>query len=330
MPASHSEAYYNERQAILLSAVVGVVLLALKFSAYALTGSSAVFSDALESIVNVLASGLALYAIILAHAPADDEHPYGHGKIEFLSAAFEGGLMLLASVVIFFKAVEQFVHQPKLNGLGAGLILLLIAMLVNGLVGGYLVRAGKKSGSIALEADGWHLLSDAITSGAVLIALGVVKVTGWYYLDPIVAILVAVYIVIVALSLLRRSVAGLMDQQDMNDTRAITAILDSHTGPEGKSPCICSYHKLRHRHSGRYHWVDFHILVPPGLNVDEGHRIASSIEYEIEQMLGVGNATAHVEPCQCAEATSPCGKSPGHCGEAPKDQITSSKEAPNG
>lgn len=302
--------YLNERRAITISATVGILLLAIKFTAYALTGSSAIFSDALESIVNVLASGFALYAIILAHAPADDEHPYGHGKVEFLSAGFEGGLMLLASVVIFFKAVEQMVQKPKLEELGLGLILLIAAMVVNGLVGGYLVRAGRKSGSITLEADGWHLLSDAITSGAVLGALGIIRLTGWNYLDPIAAIGVAGYIVFVAFGLLKRSAAGLMDRQDEDDARAIAAILDAHMGASGKEPQICSYHKLRHRHSGRYHWVDFHIMVPPQLNVDEGHRIASSIEYEIEQMLGVGNATAHVEPCKEENCTGcPANKS---------------------
>jgi len=308
MPSIKSESYRHERKAITISAVVGVVLLILKFAAYALTGSAAIFSDALESIVNVLASGFALYAIILAHAPADEEHPYGHGKIEFLSAGFEGGLMLLASAVIFFKAVEQFVRRPKLEDLGAGLILLVVAMVVNGLVGGYLVRSGKKSGSITLEADGWHLLSDAITSGAVMVALGLIQLTGWSYLDPIAAVFVAVYIVLVSLRLLKRSVAGLMDQQDIDDARAISAILDSHLGATGKPPRICSYHKLRLRHSGRYHWVDFHILVPAGLTIDEGHQVASSIEYEIELMLGEGNATAHVEPCSEKE----CQTCPAH------------------
>jgi cation diffusion facilitator family transporter len=156
---------------------------------------------------------------------------------------------------------------------------------------------GKRHGSITLEADGKHLFADAITSAAVLVALMIVKLFNAPIVDPIAALCIAVYISVMALGLLKRSAAGLMDQQDLADNRIIQGILDGHTSPDGKEPRICSYHKLRHRHSGRYHWVDFHLVVPANLTIDQGHQIASSIEYEIEQALGEGNATAHVEPC---------------------------------
>lgn len=288
---------HAERSAAILSLLVGILLFVIKFVAYVLTGSAAILSDALEQIVNILAGAFALYAVILAHYPADREHPYGHGKVEFLSAGFEGGMIVLAAVLIAANAVKQLVVGAQLEKINNGLALISVAMVINGALGLFLVRSGRRSGSIALEADGKHLLSDAITSLVVLVALFAVELTGWSFLDPLAAILVAIYIARMALGLLRRSAAGLMDEQDREDDATIRGIIDSHLVPGGKAPQICSYHKLRHRHSGRYHWIDFHIVVPAMLNIEQGHQIASTIEYEIEQALGEGNATAHVEPC---------------------------------
>jgi cation diffusion facilitator family transporter len=293
-----------EAVAALLSVLVGLLLMGIKFLAYFRTGSAAIFSDALESIVNVLASSFALYALFYAHRPADPKHPYGHGKIEFLSAGFEGGMILLAALVIAARAVEALIRRPPLDDLLLGVALMALAMLVNGETGLYLIRAGRKHNSITLEADGKHLLSDAITSAAALLALAAVKLTNVKQIDPIAALLIAAYLAHMAWGLVRRSAAGLLDEQDLADTRLLQSILDAHIGPDGKEPRICSYHKLRHRHSGRYHWVDFHIMVPRRLNVEQGHSIASAIEYEIEQALGEGNATAHIEPCADEHCTA--------------------------
>src|SRR4051812_34402563 len=288
----------SEAVAASLSLVVGIALLTIKFIAYFLTGSAAIFSDALESIVNVAASAVAMYALAVAHSPADDEHPYGHGKIEFLSAHFEGGMILLAAIAIAIKAVEALFAPARVQQLGLGIVLIAAAMIINGGVGLYLIRTGKRQGSLTLEADGHHLLSDAVTSATALAALAIVKLLKWPLADPIAALLIAGYIGWMGISLLRRSSAGLMDRQDADDERLLRGILDAHIGPGGKEPRICSYHKLRHRHSGRYHWVDFHIMVPGNLDIDRGHAIASAIEYEIEKALGEGNATAHIEPCE--------------------------------
>lgn len=288
-----------ERRAAMASLVVAVGLLAVKFIAYMLTGSTAIFSDALESIVNVMAASFAAFAVTLAHQPADEDHPYGHGKIEFLSASFEGGMIVLAGGVAAFKAIEAILRGPDLNdaNLGLGLALMGAALIVNGGLGLTLIRVGKSSGSMSLEADGWHLISDAVTSLLAIAALLVFRVTGWTYADPIAALLMAAYLFWLGSKLLARAAAGLMDRQDKHDEQLLQNILNAHVGPAGKDPRICSYHKLRHRHSGRYHWVDFHIMIPAHLDIDTGHKIASSIEYEIEQALGEGNATAHVEPC---------------------------------
>ena len=273
-----------EAIAAIASIVISALLMGLKFFAYYLTGSAAVFSDALESIVNVLAASFAAYSLFLAHQPADRQHPYGHGKIEFVSAGFEGGMILLAALVIVAQALLEIARPggPRLLNLNVGLLLTVISGAVNAAMGLYLVRAGRKRGSMTLEADGRHLLTDAITSAAVLVGLILVKLTGWSYADPLAALVVALFIVRSGYSLLRRSAAGLMDEQDVLDDNLLRRILDSHCGDSGKPPRICSYHKLRHRHSGRYHWVDFHIMVPAEWDVRHGHEVASALEYEIE------------------------------------------------
>jgi cation diffusion facilitator family transporter len=292
----------TEARAALLSLGTGILLLGIKFAAYFLTGSTAIFADALEGIVNVTAASFAMYALVLAHRPADPEHPYGHGKIEFFSAGLEGGMILLASIVGIIKAIDTLVRHQTLaiNELGTGLLLITTALISNALVGAYLVRIGRRQSSLTLEADGWHLLSDAITSTAALVALLLVKLFGWPPADPLMAIAVSFYIAITGIRLMRQSAAGLMDEQDAADNAAICKILDAHVGPAGIEPRICSYHKLRHRHSGRYHWVDFHLELPGHLDIETGHHSASIIEGEIERALGEGDATAHIEPCKTA------------------------------
>jgi cation diffusion facilitator family transporter len=289
----------DESRAALVALLAGAALMSLKFVAYFLTGSAVIFSDAVESIVNVAAAAFALYSIVIAHRPADASHPYGHGKVEFISAGFEGGMILVAAIVSAVKATDDLIRRRDLSDgrLDWGLALMALALLVNGAMGFWLVRTGRRQGSLTLEADGHHLLTDALTSVVAIVALGVVRLTGWRWADPVAALLVAAYISRTGVRLLGHAVGGLMDRQDVEDEALLRRILDSHVGAGGKDPRICGYHKLRHRHSGRYHWVDFHITVPADWNIDRGHKVASAIEYEIEQALGEGNATAHVEPC---------------------------------
>lgn len=283
----------------MLALVVAAVLVCAKFLAYLMTGSAAIFSDALETVVNLVAAAFGVYSLSLAHQPADREHPYGHGKIEFFAGGFEGGMIVLASLLALGKAVDTLVH-PALNqeNLVAGILVLCGALAVNGTVGVILIRIGRNSGSVTLHADGKHLLSDAVTSVFALAALLLVQLTERTWIDPIMAMVAAVYIAGIGIALARQAAGGLMDRQDREDQVLLARILDSHVGPDGKDPRICSYHKLRHRHSGRYHWVDFHIMMPGQMDIDQGHRVASAIEYEIEQALGQGNATAHIEPCR--------------------------------
>jgi len=303
-----------EFRAALASVVVSFLLMALKFLAYWWTGSTAIFSDALESIVNVAASSVALYALSLAHVPADEKHPYGHGKIEFISAGFEGGLIIAAAVIIVVKAVAALVtRRIEVEQINLGLALIAVALAANAALGAFLIRLGRRHGSIALEADGKHLFSDALTSVAVLVALAIVRLTGWNDADPIAALLMGIYIAVTGAGLLRRSAAGLMDEQDAADAKLIERILVAHVGPAGKDPHICSFHKLRHRHVGRYHWVDFHLMFPGDLSIRQGHDAASAIEGEVERALGDGDATAHIEACdnpRCPACRGPMPSTP--------------------
>jgi cation diffusion facilitator family transporter len=294
-PARHT--LWSELWPVMLSLVVGALLMGVKFLAYYLTKSTAIFSDAMENVVNVLASGFAMYAVLLSHRPADKEHPYGHGKIEFMSAGFEGGMILLAAMVIVVRAIEALVLGQGPMDLVLGIGVTFGSAVLCAIMGVLLRQRGMSTGSVTLQADGVHLITDAVTGIAVITGLLLVRWTGYVWADAVVAILVSVWITLQAARLLRRSAAGLMDEQDEADTGLIKKIIDGHIGPRGTPPWICSYHQLRHRHSGRYHWVDFHIQVPAWWNVEQGHEVAGAIEGEIERSLGEGDATAHVEPC---------------------------------
>jgi len=289
-----------ERRAAWIAVIVAVVLVLTKLLAYRLTGSTAVFGDAMESLVNVAASLLALWSVWMAHRPADRTHPYGHGKAEFVSAAVEGGLIVAAAGAVAFKCVHDFgaTEQP-INNVDLGLMLLVGTVLVNGAVGGWLMRIGKSSGSAALEADGIHLLSDAWTSGGAIASLVLVRATGMHWIDPVIALVMAAWLVYSGWRVVRRSLGNLMDEQDLGDFNRVQEILQRHCIDNGAPPRVCSFHKVRSRHSGREHWVDFHLQLPARTDLRTAHEIATQLENEIENTLG-GTATAHAESCHAA------------------------------
>ena len=296
-----------ERKATRIAVIVAVALLGTKLAAYRLTGSTAVFGDAMESLVNVVASVLAVWSVWMAHRPADRTHPYGHGKAEFVSAAIEGGLVLAAAGAVAFKCVNDFgaAEQP-LQRIDLGLLLLAITVLVNGVVGGWLLHLGKSGGSAALEADGIHLLSDAWTSGGAILSLLLVRSTGMQWIDPVIALLMAAWLVWCGWRVVRRSLGNLMDEQDIGDLERVQQLLNQHCRDGGASPRVCSFHKVRSRHSGREHWVDFHVQLPPTTDLRTAHELATCLEDEIERTLG-GTATAHAEPCKDAACVN-CGR----------------------
>jgi len=291
----------TERRAAWIAVATALVLTAVKIVAWRMTGSSVIFSDALEGVVNVVASFVALWAIHHAHRPADRTHPYGHGRFELLSAAFEGGMIFIASIVILWRAIESLLSGDiHLESLDAGIALLLLTIMANGAVGGWLLSMGRRGGSPALTADGKHLLSDALTTLVAIVSLGFVRMTGWAWVDPVAAIGLGAAIGVVGWRVVRRSLGDLVDEQDLRDAQRVEAILESHCGAEGREPAICSWHALRVRHVGREHWAEFHMQVPASMDVRRAHDAASSIEHEIETALGPGNATAHIEPCRDA------------------------------
>lgn len=280
----------------LLALVVSLGLLGVKYQAYRLTGSTAVLSDALESIVNVVAAAFALGGLVFAGRPADRNHPYGHGKIEFFSAAFEGGLIAFAAVVIVYEAVASLLAGPELRALDMGLAIVLGAGLVNLALGLYLVRAGRRSQSLTLVADGQHVLSDFWTSVGVLGGLALVRVTGWAWLDPVAAMAVAGHLFRTGFRLVRHAAGGLLDEEDTDLLRRLTGVLSAHVGRG-----VIRIHHLRAIRAGRFHHVDAHLVVPEFWSVEEAHRLAEELEGRVIRALGLqGEIVFHTDPCHRA------------------------------
>ena len=291
--------------AISLSLLVSTGLMVLKFYAYWLTNSSAILSDALESIINVVASSFALGSIIFAARSPDPSHPYGHGKIEFFSAGFEGALIILAALGIFYQAWPQLLRPHGLPHLSGGVLILLGVNVVNLALGAGLVMVGRRTQSLVLVADGQHILTDVYTTGGVLLGLGLVLYTGWYWLDGAVAFLVGVNIIITGVKLVRQACAGLMDASDPRLLEEISSILQKHR----KSIWI-EVHQLRARRSGDSVHVDFHLILPQDLTLEEGHREVKDLEQIFKGYFGpAADILIHLDPCD-APICPICGYDP--------------------
>jgi len=275
---------------------VAVVLLGAKVTAAVVTGSSAIYSDAAESVVHVLAVGFAVWALRMTLKPADEDHHFGHEKAGFLSAGFEGGMISVAALFIFYEAGKQLWTGVRLEHIGFGALLTGTAAAVNLVLGSALLAIGKKRSSMVLRANGLHVLTDVWTSAAVLVALLLIYLTGWLWWDPIVASLAAANILRTGFGLIRESFAGLMDAADPEMEKRLNGALDAETGSRGMG-----HHNLRHRFTGQTHWVEFHLVFPDKLTVSEAHRAATEIERRIAAMLKPrGRVISHLEP-QSAE-----------------------------
>ena len=284
------------RRASWLSLVVSVILLIVKFWGYRMTGSQAVFSDAMETIVNVVAAMLAIAVLAVAHKPADKDHPYGHGKVEFFSAAFEGGLIAFASVLICVEAVQALWRGTAINDIGLGLAVTLGTGIANALLGVYLLRSGRRHKSAALEASGQHVLSDFWTSLGVAIGLGLVHLTGKTWLDPAMALFVGLLLGRTGLGLVRRSAGGLLDEEDRTILENLLNIVGKHR-PSG----IIQLHHVRVMRSGRYHHIDAHAVVPEYWNVAEAHQRTEDFERSLMKDYPYpGELHLHVDPCRRA------------------------------
>ncbi|MFZ0962767.1 MAG: cation diffusion facilitator family transporter [Terriglobia bacterium] len=261
-----------------VSLAVGFLMLGTKVFAYGMTGSAAILSDAAESVVHVVAVSFAAYSLWLSRKPPDPTHHYGHDKIAFFAAGFEGAMIVLAAVYILYESIHRLIAGPKLENLGAGALLVLGAGLINGALGAYLVWIGKKHGSLILEADGKHVLTDCWTSLGVIVGLGLTMLTGWLRLDPVVAILVALNILWMGSKLIRQSIGGLMDEVDPiveSQIRRLLAEMTSEAGVE--------FHGLRQRNAGNTNWVEFHLLFPKDTSLESAHALATKIEELIQR-----------------------------------------------
>lgn len=263
----------------------------LKGVAFLVTGSVGLLSDALESSVNLTAAIVALFVLRLAARPPDHNHHYGHGKAEYFSALAEGIMILAAAAAVVASAVPRFIHPRPLEQVGIGLAITAIAALINLAVARVLLRAGRQHRSITLIADGRHLLTDVWTSGGVLLGVALVALSGWQRLDPLVAILVAVNILVTGFNLIRQSTAGLMDASlPAEDLAAIDGVLGRYRSDH------VQFHALRARAAGSHRFVSLHVLVPGTWTVQQGHDLVERIEADIARALPGATATSHLEP----------------------------------
>jgi cation diffusion facilitator family transporter len=280
-------------RAALLSLVVATLMLAAKYQAYRMTGSTAVLSDALESIVNVLAAVFALGGLLFAGRPADRNHPYGHGKIEFFSAAFEGGLIAFASILIVYEAVRSLVAGPDVRQIGLGLLIVLGSALVNLALGLYLVRTGRRYVSLTLLADGQHVLADVWTSAGIIVGLGLVRLTGRTWLDPVVALLVALWLMATGFRLVRHAAGGLLDEEDPLLLKRVLDALQKYVGGG-----VIRVHHLRAIRSGRFQHVEAHLVVPEFWSVERAHDLSEDVATRVMRDLGAeGEMVFHTDPC---------------------------------
>jgi cation diffusion facilitator family transporter len=276
-----------------LSIAAAIATIVLKAFAYLLTGSVGLLSDALESFVNLAGALMALAMLSLAARPPDANHAYGHGKAEYFSSGVEGGLILIAAISIGVAAVDRLLHPRALEQLGLGLTISVLASAVNLGVSLVLMKAAKQYDSITLKANAHHLMTDVWTSVGVLAGVGAVALTGWLWLDPVVALAVAANIVWTGARIVHASILGLMDTAlPADELAAITAVLERYASENVK------YHALRTRQAGPRRFVSVHVLVPGAWTVMQGHDLLEQIEADMRAALPLVSVLTHLEPLE--------------------------------
>jgi cation diffusion facilitator family transporter len=270
---------------------VAFVVLALKSLAYWITGSVALLSDALESIINVAVAGAAYFALRVSETPPDANHPFGHHKAEYFSAVLEGALIILAAIAIFREAAIHFFEPKELKAPGLGIAFNVVATTINAVWGWRLIRIGRRERSPALDAGGQHVLSDAVSSAGVVVGLTAAVLTGWLQLDAIIAACVGVYILAQGWGLVKDSVGGLMDQAvDPKTLSIIQACI------EKAAAGAIEAHDLRTRHAGPVTFIQFHLVVPANMTVTKAHDICDRIENALREAVPGARVSIHVEP----------------------------------
>ncbi len=276
-----------------LSIATALVTIALKAGAWLLTGSVGLLSDAAESVVNLVAAVVALIALRVAAKPADQNHHFGHSKAEYFSSAIEGVMIFVAAAVIVVLAIRRLLEPQPLEQVGIGLAISVVAALVNGAVAMVLLRAGRRHNSITLRADGNHLMTDLITSVGVVVGVGLVALTGWIWLDPVVALLVGINILWTGWRLVSESASGLMDEALPKETnQRLREILAEHSSGHVK------FHAMRTRVSGTRAFMEMHMLVPGEWSVKRGHDQLEDLVDEIRIEFPDLYVTGHLEPVE--------------------------------
>jgi len=277
--------------------LVGILIFLAKFAAYTLTGSTAVFADAMESTINIVSAGMLYLALSIAARPPDLSHPYGHGKVEFVSAGIEGAAIAFAALLILVQGIRELIEGPEIHRLDVGLALLAISAIANASLGLHLTRVGRRTNSDALVADGRHVLADVWTSVGVIGGLIVVSLTGWMWADPLIAIAVAINVAWEGYRLLHGSVARLMDEADESLIGSTTALLQG-----ARRATWIDLHGLRCWRSGARQHIDFHLTVPRYFDVDQIHGIHDDIEAALfENDRHGGDVVVHFDPCDESE-----------------------------
>ncbi len=270
----------------------GIIIFIIKLIAFLATDSTAIFSDAAESVINIVASGVALYSIIISSKPADKDHPYGHGKIEYFSAGFEGLLIAIAGLVIIYSGIEKIIIGAEPTKLGFGIILLVVTAIANLMLSKYITRIGKKTNSLTLIADSKHLMADVYTSTGIILGLAVVVITDISLFDPIIAIIVALNILITGYKLVRESVGGLMNEVDFETMKMISEKIISIRKPEW-----IDIHELRFWKSANHIFADFHLVLPYYFTIKEAHKSDEFILSEMRKIIPGSQVKIHLDYC---------------------------------
>lgn len=298
------------------SLATAVLMLIGKLTAYAMTGSTAILSDAIESVVHILATSLAAFSLWWSHQEACERHPYGHGKIAYFSAGFEGAIIVVAALLIFYAAAQDLISGKPPGRLGVGIAITAGLAVVNLVLGTALVRVGRRRNALILVANGKHVLTDMWTSFGVVVGIGLVWATGLHWIDPLVAALVGCNILWEAAALIRKSVCGLLDAVEPEYTRPLLACLEGFAADDR----IEGFHQLRHRRANDTMWVEVHLLMPGRMHVSHAHRVATDIENAIQALFPAYQVyiTSHIEP-----ATHDRAHPAGHAGlQDPYDEPT--------
>jgi cation diffusion facilitator family transporter len=283
----------STRSYAVLSIVAAVLTIGLKLGAYLLTGSVGLFSDAAESVVNLVAAVAALWALLYASRPPDEEHTFGHDKAEYFSSGLESALILIAAIWIGITAWDRLMDPQPLHNVGIGLSITLIAAAINGGVALVILRAGRRLRSITLQADAQHLLTDVWTSLGVVLGIATVQLTGWLVLDPLIGLLVTANILWTGVRLLRDTAQGLLDRALPPEDREVISRVLSRYEEKG-----IKFHALRTRASGARRFISMHVLVPGEWTVQQGHDLSEQIEKDLAEALPQSTFFIHIEPSE--------------------------------